>query len=149
MSEDPRPALLNPGQRLIVAYAITMAALLGSLAMAIYGLIVLGQLVRFFSSVLWPLAVAGVFALVLRPVIDLLEVRLRLHRTWAVVVLYVVVVALMSFALVLAVPPLIEQLLNFITSLPDLSARAAKYFEDNYPGWAATAREKMQDPMVR
>jgi predicted PurR-regulated permease PerM len=149
MSEEPRPALLNPSQRLIVGYALTMAALLGSVAMAIYGLIVLGQLVRFFSSVLWPLAVAGVLALVLRPIIDLLEIRLRLHRTWSVVVLYVAVVALLSFVLVLAVPPLIEQMLNFITYLPELGARTTKYFEQNYPRWAETAHEKMQNPMVR
>lgn len=150
MSEEPRPGvLLNPSQRLIVGYAITMLALLGSVAMAIYALIVLGQLVRFFSSVLWPLAVAGVLALVLRPVIDLLEIRLKLHRTWSVVVLYVAVVALTSFALVLAVPPLIEQLLNFITYLPELGARTTKYFEENYPRWAETAHEKMQNPMVR
>ena len=149
MSEESRPALLNPSQRVIVSYTITMAALLGAVAMAIYSLIVMGQLVRFFSSVLWPLAVAGVFALVLRPVIDLLELRLKLHRTWSVVVLYLVVVALFSFALVLAVPPLIEQLLNFITYLPELGARTTKYFEESYPGWAAIAHEKMQNPMVR
>lgn len=150
MSEEPRPAaLLNPGQRLIVGFAITMLALLGSMAMAIYALIVLGQLVAFFSSVLWPLAVAGVLALVLRPLIDLLELRLKLHRTWSVVLLYGVVVLVTTTMLVLAVPPLIEQLLNFITYLPELSARTTRYFEENYPNWASVFRAKMENPMIR
>ncbi|MEO7415296.1 MAG: AI-2E family transporter [Opitutaceae bacterium] len=149
MSEEPRVGLLNPSQRLIVGFAITTFALLGSMAMGISALIVLGQLVRFFSSVLWPLAVAGVFALVLRPLIDLLEIRLRLHRMWAVVVLYAVVVLFLTSALVLAVPPLIAQVLNFIDYIPKLSAQTTKYFEENYPAWAATAREKMENPIVR
>jgi predicted PurR-regulated permease PerM len=146
---DASRGILNPSQRLIVGFAITMLALLGSMAMAIYALIVLGQLVSFFSSVLWPLAVAGVLALVLRPLIDVAESRLKLHRTWSVVLLYGVVVLVATFMLVLAVPPLIEQLLNFITYLPELSARTTRYFEENYPNWAAIAHAKMENPMIR
>jgi predicted PurR-regulated permease PerM len=59
------------------------------------------------------------------------------------------VVALMTFALVLAVPPLIEQLINFIDYFPKLRSRTTEYFTKNFPSWAAMAEEKMQNPMVR
>src|SRR5262245_35138133 len=87
--ESPAPApLLNRSQRIIVGYAITIFALFGTVAAGIFALFFLGQLVGFFSSVLWPLAVAGVMALILRPLIDLVETRLKFHRIWAVVLLY-------------------------------------------------------------
>lgn len=151
MSEAPeeRPALLNRSQRLIVGFALTMAALLGTAAMGIYSLIVFGQLVGFFSSVLWPLAVAGVLALILRPLIDLFEVRLKLQRRWAVVVLYVIFVLAVTSVLLLALPPLIDQVLTFITELPKIQERALLYIQRNYPRWVLVVQEKMEIPMIR
>jgi len=54
----------------------------------IRALIVLGVFIGYFSSVIWPLAVAAVLALILRPVIAVLERRLGLRRSAAVVLLY-------------------------------------------------------------
>ena len=146
---EERPALLNASQRLIVSFAITLAALLGAVVMGVYSLIFLGQLVSFFSSVLWPLAVAGVMALILRPLIELLEKRMKLHRTWAVVLLYAVFVCVVSTVLILAVPPLIDQLLNFVAYLPQLRDSTSAYFEQHYPSWALIVRQKMENPLVR
>src|SRR5256885_349619 len=80
--------LLSASQRRAVGFAVTLLALLGTAALLIGAVIVLGRLVGFFPGVLWPLAVAGVLALILRPLVTLLEPRLRLHRFSAVVVLY-------------------------------------------------------------
>jgi predicted PurR-regulated permease PerM len=146
--DQPRP-LLTPYQRLIVGFAITMAALLGSAAMGIYSLIVFGQMVGFFSSVLWPLAVAGVLALILRPLIDVGERRLKLTRMWSVVVLYVVFVLAVAGVLLIALPPLIDQMLTFIDELPEIRTRIVLYIQENYPRWAAVVREKMNIPMFR
>lgn len=147
--EPPVPRLLNASQRLIVSFTITVFAIAGLIALGIYAMIVLGQLVGYFSSVLWPLAVAGVLALVLRPVVELLEHRLKLHRSIAVVLLYGVFVALTSLGLVVAVPPLVEQLLNFIAYLPELRTTSMIYFEKNYPAWSATAKAQLENPFIR
>src|SRR5688572_1639027 len=66
MSEEPAlpepraapPPLLTPSQRQTVGFALTLLAVLGSIALLIGALIVLGRSISFFSNVLWPLAAA-------------------------------------------------------------------------------------------
>jgi predicted PurR-regulated permease PerM len=152
MSEEkPAPAepLLNRSQRVIVAYAIAMLALLGTIAMGVYSLILLGQLVGFFSSVIWPIAVAGVMALILRPLIEMLEIKLKFRRTWAVVLLYGIFLCAVAALLIIALPPLIDQLLNFVAYLPQLGASTSEYFETHYPRWSELAHQKMNNPLVK
>ena len=77
MSDDPivsqrtstdASSILGPTQRRIAGFALTLLAILGSIALLIGTLIVLGQSISFFSSVLWPLATAAVIALIVRAV---------------------------------------------------------------------------------
>ena len=69
MSDEPNTSLLNSSQRRVVGSALTLLAFLGSLALLILATIVLGRLLIFFSNVLWPVAAAGVLALILRPIV--------------------------------------------------------------------------------
>jgi predicted PurR-regulated permease PerM len=85
----------------------------------------------------------------LRPVIELLGVRLKLSRTWAVILLYSVFVLAVTCLLILAVPPLIEQLLNFISYFPEFRTRTIRFFQENYPGWAEVIRQKLENPFFR
>ena len=87
MPAEPATPLLTDSQRRVVGSAITLLAFLGSIALIIGAVIVLGRLLAFFSSVLWPIAVAGVLALILRPLIQIVERRLKLRRLTAVVLL--------------------------------------------------------------
>ena len=149
MPAEPAPPFLSPAQRRIVGFALTFLALLGSLALLIAAVIVLGQLVGFFSGVIWPLAVAGVLALILRPVVELAEKRLRLRRPAAVVLLYGLVALFVCGALVILLPPLIDQLLNFIAYLPAFWANASGYVQEHYPQWIALARRQLANPTIR
>lgn len=135
MSVDPAAPLLTPSQRRIVGFAVTLAAMLGTIALLVGTAIVLGRSVSFFSSVLWPLAVAGVLALILRPLVEILERRLRLRRLTAVVVLYGAVVLALAGLLVAVLPPLIEQTINFISYLPTLWENTLSYFRQHFPQW--------------
>ena len=85
MPAEPASPFLSPTQRRLAAFALTFLSLLGIIALLIGAVMMLGQLVGVFSGVIWPLAVAGVLALILRPVVELAEQRLRLRRTSAVV----------------------------------------------------------------
>jgi predicted PurR-regulated permease PerM len=83
MSDEPTPSpsapdssFLTPSQRRTIGFTLTLAATFGTVALIVTGFIALGRMVTFFSSVLWPLAVAGVLALILRPVVDLNRPRL-------------------------------------------------------------------------
>ncbi len=148
MSEPTTP-LLTDSQRRIVGSAATLLAFLGSIALIIIAVIVLGRLLIFFSSVLWPLAVAGVLALILRPLVESLEVRLKLRRLTAVVLLYGFVVLLAGVAFLLLVPPLIAQLIDFVAYLPTLWERATIYVQEHYPQWMTLSKQYLANPSIR
>jgi predicted PurR-regulated permease PerM len=145
----PTPPLLTPGQRRVVGGALTLLAFLGSIALLIAAFFVLGRLLGFFSNVLWPLAVAGVMALILRPVVQVFQRRLHLRRSAAVVLLYGLFLLLMAGMLVLLLPPLIEQLIDFINYAPTLWTNAINYLQQHYPKWVALAERYLAHPSVR
>jgi predicted PurR-regulated permease PerM len=146
---EPTSPLLSDSQRRVVGSALTFLAFLGSLAMIIAAVIVLGRLIAFFSGVLWPLAVAGVLALILRPLLQVLERKLQMRRLTAVVLLYGVFVLLVGGALLLLVPPLITQLIDFVSYLPTLWENAVDFIQDKWPEWIALAKKQLANPTVQ
>jgi len=142
-------SLLNPRQRRIIGFALTLLALIGSGALFILALIVFARFVSFFSGVLWPLAVAGVLALILRPLVQKLERKMGLQRLTAVVLLYTAVVVLIAAAIVAVIPPLVDQIVDFITYVPTLWANVWGYVEAQYPQWVTVAQRQMANPTIR
>lgn len=133
MSDDSSTPLLSDTQRRIAGFALTMLAFVGSTALIIAVFAGLGQLLGFFSSVVWPLAVAGVLALILRPIVDWMESRLRMNRPLAVAVLYIITLLLLAGVLILVLPPLIDQIIGLAAYLPDLWDKIVTIAEDKYP----------------
>jgi predicted PurR-regulated permease PerM len=141
--------ILSDSQRRIVGSALTLLAFLGSVALLITAVIVFGRLLAFFSSVLWPLAVAGVLALILRPMVEWLALRLKLRRFTAVVLLYGVCVLLLGGGILLLVPPLIAQVIDFIAYVPTLWDNVSNYVQEHYPEWIALAKKHLANPSIR
>ena len=133
----------------MVGFALTLAAVFSALALMIAAFIAMGRMVSFFSSVLWPLAVAGVLALMMRPIVDLLIARLSLHRITAVVLIYGTAVLVCGGTLLLLLPPLVDQVLDFIGYLPTLGNQASLYIETHYPDWVNFAQRQLTNPLVR
>jgi predicted PurR-regulated permease PerM len=75
--------------------------------------------------------------------------RLKLRRVTAVVLLYGVFVLLLGGALILFLPPLIDQLINFIGYLPTLWEKAYDYVTQHYPEWIALIQHHLENPSVR
>lgn len=149
MPAEPTTQVLTESQRRVVGFALTLLAFLGSIALIIAAFFVLGRLMVFFSSVLWPLAVAGVLALILRPLVRTLERRLHVRRLMSVVLLYGVVVLFTCGGLLLLVPPLVSQIIDFISYLPELWERASAYVQAHYPDWIALVQKHLTNPSVR
>ena len=149
MPDEPTIPVLNDSQRRVIGSALTLLAFLGSIALIIAAIIVLGRLLSFFSSVLWPLAAAGVLALILRPVVVWMQRRMSLRRVTAVVLLYGLVVLLMSGALLILVPPLVTQVIDFVSYLPTLWENAWDYVQAHYPDWIAMVQKYLANPSVR
>ncbi len=145
-SSDP---LLNPSQRRIAAFALTLLASLGAFALVAGAVVALGWLVGFFAGVLWPIAAAGVLALILRPVVEILETRLKLRRLTAVLLLYGAFVLVVAGGLLLALPPLANQLFDFLGYAPTLWGNAQQYFDTHFPQWVALANRPDAEPASR
>ena len=149
MSDPNSGPFFTAAQRRIVGFALTLLALLGSAALLIGSLMVLGQLLARFSSVIWPLAIAGVLALILRPLVELLETHLRLRRLTAVVLLYGAVVLVLAGGVMAALPPLANQLLDLLAYAPVFWTNATAYVREHYPAWLALAHRQLDSPAVR
>jgi predicted PurR-regulated permease PerM len=145
---DANRALLSAGQRRLIGNALTLFACTGAAVLLVLILMGAGRLLGAFSGVLWPVAIAGVTALILRPAVDAVEKRLRVRRAPAVAVLYALSVLLLAAALVLIVPPLAGQLLDFIAYLPDLWTRGVDYIQRHSPEWIALIERFRANPAV-
>ena len=149
MADETPPPFFTAGQQRAIASSLTLLAIGATIAAVIGAIILLARFVGFFSSVLWPLVVAGVLALVLRPLIATIERRLHLQRSAAVVLLYGVFVLAAAAAFFLILPPLIDQALNFVEYAPSLWASARDYLTRHYPQWIEFGQRQLGNPAVR
>ena len=148
-TEQDRRELLTPTQLRLVGFALAFLAVVvsGYLIIKLIGGAI--GLLAFFSGVLWPLATAGIMALVLLPLVHLLETRLKLGRIAAVVVIYGAFLVALTGMLVVVIPPVVSQLLDFISFLPALWERALNYGEVHYPQWVETAQRYLANPTIK
>jgi predicted PurR-regulated permease PerM len=143
------PRLLTPGQRRLVGFALGLFALVTSITLCVGVFIVLSFLVGHFSGVLWPLAVAGIMALIMRPVVEILERKMQLKRLSAVITLYAAFVLVVAGAVLLVTPPLVEQVLAFITYVPEFWQNAIDYVQQHYPQWIELARKQLENDTIK
>jgi len=110
----------TPAQRRILWLALTgvaIAAILGLVGATFWGL---GRLLDVLGPVLWPLAVAGVVACVLSPLVDWLEHH-RVPRLRAILLVFVVVFALAAGILASLIPQVVVETEELIQKIPEYS----------------------------
>ena len=141
-SVDP-PRRLTPNHWRLIGSALGLISLTIIVAFC-FGLFVLfRQFVTTFAQVLWPLAVSGVLALMLRPIVQILQERLKLNQTWAIIVLYALVIGAMLATLGLLLPTLIEQTIRFFNYLPTFSEKIQELATESYPAIVTFIEEKL------
>jgi len=92
MNALPSP---TPKQARAIWFALTGLAVAAVIALIVAGVWGLGRVLDLLSPVLWPLAIAAVFACLLSPLVDFFE-RKKIPRARAIILVFV-----MAFALVL------------------------------------------------
>lgn len=108
----------------VVALVLLTALVTWALALA---------LSHFYKLVL-PLSVAGILALVLYPVVDFLELRLRLHRAAATGLILMLFMAIIAGAVILLVPVLVRQISYFSDVAPSILSSLQDYLNTRFPG---------------
>lgn len=148
MPTDSTP-LLSPVQRRLAGIAIGALALGALLTLLYFAGLGIARFLSYFSGVIWPLATAGIIALVLRPLVVTLEKRLRLRRPVAVLLLYVLFLLASLAVLLTFAPAIIGQILDFIAYLPTLWGNTVKWGEQHFPEWLAVSRRYLENPAVK
>jgi predicted PurR-regulated permease PerM len=148
-SSSSSERLLSERQRNLVGFALGFLALATIVLLTAAAFVILSRLVGHFSSVLWPITAAAIAALVMRPAVALLEEKLKMNRVAAVVVLYLGVGLAFGGFLLLIIPALVEQLLDFISFVPVGWERARVFIEANYPAWVDIAQRYSENPTIK
>ena len=95
MIESPKSnSWLSPAQSKLLAFTLCSASLIALLLLAGFVLRSLSSFIDRFSTVLWPLAVAAILAILLRPLVRLVEDRVGFNRNASILLLYLLVVCI-------------------------------------------------------
>jgi len=131
---DDDAHLLSAKQRVVVSYALTGIAVLALAAVALVVLYALRWFVITFSGVIWPLAVAGILALLLRPIVRLFEDWLNLRRIPAIALLYLLVILVVLGFFWFVFVSFSDQVISAVEGLPGFLNETAKSISEEFPG---------------
>jgi predicted PurR-regulated permease PerM len=135
----PQP---TPAQARVIWLGITALAL--AMFLAFVGALIFGLawVAQQLSSILLPLAVAGIFAYLLDPVIDGLE-RLKVPRVRAILLVFFLAVMIVLTAVFTIAPRLIVEIQAFASQVPELSDQVQKNVEKwlTNSTWGEKARQ--------
>lgn len=135
-------------RRLFRATAVMFAIV--ALAGLIVGVFwILGRTLSFFYNLIMPLSVAGILALVLAPVVDLLERRGRLPRVAATSIVVLLFMATLVGLILMVVPTLIRQVGQFADTAPDVLARWEDNLSFSFPALTQMIKESAQDGQLK
>ncbi len=87
----------------------------------------------FLGIVAPPFVFAGILFYLLNPVVNWLQ-RLKIPRVWAILIVFIGVLAILVFAIAKLVPPIEQQITNLVTNWPQLW--------NNFTAWLTDLNEK-------
>jgi predicted PurR-regulated permease PerM len=123
MDTQSQISFFSPRQRRWIARGM-VALGIASVAMLCAGLFwVLRHVCGFLSSVIWPVALGGILALLLHPVVDFMNRRLVMKRVWATLVLYGVLLIIVFAICGWVLPFLANQTFALLEQLPEAFAQ--------------------------
>jgi predicted PurR-regulated permease PerM len=131
-------------RRLFRATAVlfSMVALVLLIALVVWAL---AETLSYFYKLVLPLSVAGILALVLYPVVDFLEERLRLHRVAATGLIVLLFMAFFVGAAILLVPTLVRQISHFADIAPGVLATSQDFLSTHFPGLYKAVMENVKE----
>jgi predicted PurR-regulated permease PerM len=115
---------------------LAIATLVSLIVTLVWGL---GQVIQMLSPVLWPLAVAGVLAYLLDPVVDWMEKK-GVPRTRAIVGVFVIALLLITAVFGSVIPQIVLQTRDLTSRVPDYTAR----LEEKIQKWIENPPELVQ-----
>jgi predicted PurR-regulated permease PerM len=143
MPSEDSPRRLTPNQWRLIGTALALISLTIIVAFCLGLFALFREFVTTFAQVLWPIAVSGVLALMLRPIVQIFQDRLKLSQSWAIIILYALATGAMLAALGLLLPTLVEQSIRFFNYLPTFIDKIRELAIESYPAIVAFIEEKL------
>jgi predicted PurR-regulated permease PerM len=142
--------ILPPTQRQarLIWLALTGLAVATLVALAVALLWGLGQVVQILSPVLWPLAIAGIIACLLDPVVDFIE-RKGAPRPAAIVTVFALALLIVAALCASIVPQLVNETRQLADRVPDYAQRLGDRIESwisHPPPWMQKLLERESKP---
>src|SRR5437899_6461200 len=129
----------------LAATGLAVAVLIFLLAVLVWGL---GRALDILSPVLWPLAVAGVLACLLDPVVDWFE-RKGLSRPRAIIAVFVLALVIFGSVFGSVAPQIVTETRQLANRVPDYTEKLQKKIElwfNNPPPWLQKLLKKEGPP---
>lgn len=106
---------------------------------------ILAQVLAHFYSLLLPLSIAGVLALVLDPAVRFISEKLGLNRRGAVILLAAVIALGLVATYFIVLPATIDQSRELAHSFPELAADARDSINQRFPGLSERVVEEFEE----
>ena len=106
----------------VIWFAVTGLAVATVIGLIVAGVWGLGRVIDLLSPVLWPLAVAGVVACLLSPVVDFFEKR-NIPRARAILLVFVIAFAVVLGVLASVIPQVVVETKELASKVPEYSQR--------------------------
>jgi len=126
-------ANLSPFQKRLIATALALTAAVVIVMVAFAAFILLRILVTTFSSVIWPLAVAGILSMILRPVVEWFNQQLKLGKVKSIALLYSLVLLAFVGVISYLIPLLFEQAFYFAEHFPEIINNLRNLAAEKFP----------------
>lgn len=133
--------MFSPFQKKIIAGALTGLAIVVLIALVVGTIGVSLKFIAAFNTVIWPLVIASLLAVLLQPICDFLESRLRFPRALAIFSLFVLLAVGLAGILFWLAPVIFRQATEFIQHIPTLWAQLL----ENCPDFAEWIEERLED----
>lgn len=137
--------LLTPGQLRLVRYAVVATAATVLFVIGVLALWLLARVFLTFSTLLVPLAVAGIMALVLYPVEESLFRHLRVPRIVSAALLVVLMMALVPGLIWLIGPMLFEQVILLFDELSTFAHQFLRGVGARFPNTVAAVEQQLEE----
>ncbi|WP_045213886.1 AI-2E family transporter [Desulfonatronovibrio magnus] len=138
MANQDNLEFFSPFQRKVLSYSLVTLGLALIAAFILVVFFSLRWIVTYFSEILWPLAIAGILALLLRPIVLWLQHRLRAGRMASIAVLYFLMAVFLVLITALILPVVLTQAQSFIQYFPVLLENLGNFLRKFLPyfsGW--------------
>ncbi len=147
MSESKLYPFLSPFQKRVIAAGATALAAACLILTLLALFLILQRFVVTFQSVLLPLAIAAILAMLLRPIITACESHTRLSLTQSILLLYFFVLLVLSLSATLLLPIVVNQITALIQEFPTLRDNFLNFVKSNTPDlWESLQLSLGQSP---